>query len=157
MTEFPNSACFLVTWGERPKALFPGYTVPRGPWDLEPSRVEWRAHGFPCLIRRIDLGSLCGYVAVPEGHPWHGENHDLLSVEVHGGLTFSGFAEDWRLRLSCVADPWWLGFDCAHAFDRIPSLDLPSIGFVYRDVHYVARQVVGLALQAREAAERSPS
>jgi hypothetical protein len=44
-----------------------------GPWTLEPDRLEFEAHGFPCLLNRAPVtGAWCGYVAVPPGHPLHG-------------------------------------------------------------------------------------
>lgn len=43
------------------------------PWENEPDRKEWEAHGLPCLILRTpNSGALCGYVGVPEGHVLHG-------------------------------------------------------------------------------------
>jgi hypothetical protein len=44
-----------------------------GPWCDEPDRVEFDAHGLPCLMQRIPMGTWCGYVAVPPGHPLHGK------------------------------------------------------------------------------------
>lgn len=34
----------------------------------------------------------CGYVSVPENHPFYGKNCSEIEgdIEVHGGLTFSG-------------------------------------------------------------------
>ena len=69
----------------------------RGPWDSEPDKIQWRdeATGLPCLIVRGPAGSLCGYVGVAPGHPWHGKHYDDgCDVDVHGGLTFAhGCAE----------------------------------------------------------------
>lgn len=141
-------------------------TWPRGPWDDEPDRLEWRtpaAPGFACLIVRGRVGALCGYVGVPPGHPAHGQDRDgavLHDVFVHGGLTFAGpcqtegHADE---RICHVPEPgesddvWWLGFDCAHAGDISPGLGIGRAGIfpgdVYRDVAYVRAEVVGLALQ----------
>lgn len=47
-----------------------------GPWQGEPDRVEWRLLGFKCLILRGPMGTLCGYVGVPPGHPCYGLNMD---------------------------------------------------------------------------------
>lgn len=65
-------------------------TWPRGPWDDEPDKVQWEdaATELPCLIVRNGLGALCGYVGVPEGHPWHGITHyDLDAAVVYGGVS----------------------------------------------------------------------
>ena len=71
--------------------------------------------GFQWVVVNNGLGYRCGYARVPLGHPWHGKSHDDLNVEVHGGLTFA------EADVPCDAPgadtDWWLGFDCAHAFD----------------------------------------
>lgn len=33
-------------------------------------------------------GHYCGYIAVPSGHPWYGQDYNDLNVRVHGGLTY---------------------------------------------------------------------
>lgn len=32
----------------------------------------WQAHGLDCAVLRMDMGHRCGYVRVPDGHPYHG-------------------------------------------------------------------------------------
>lgn len=32
----------------------------------------WEAHGLRCAVLGMDMGHRCGYVEVPESHPWHG-------------------------------------------------------------------------------------
>jgi len=94
-------------------------------WLDEPSREEFEHAGYRCLIlRNPELGCLCGYTGVQKGHPCYGKGYeyipydDLLPVEVHGGLTFSsvGDGEKWPTGY------WWLGFDCAHAWDLVPYM-----------------------------------
>lgn len=48
-----------------------------GSWHDEPDKAQWtdEATGLPCLIVRNHSGSLCGYVGVPETHPWHGKGY----------------------------------------------------------------------------------
>lgn len=73
--------------------------------------------GLDYLIVGLPIGHRCGYVRVPEDHPWHGlsDGDEADGVRVHGGLTFGGELP--------YAAGWWLGFDCAHAGDaRDPSL-----------------------------------
>jgi hypothetical protein len=144
-----------------------------GPWQDEPDRLEWRHAGLPCLIVRGQLGALCGYVGVPPGHRYHGVGHDdVEGVGAHGGLTY---AEGCRGEICHVPAPgepddvWWLGFDCAHAFDYVPGLHAqlreicerehnplvdvtdaragPMFGEVYRDLAYVKAEVEDLAEQ----------
>jgi hypothetical protein len=45
-------------------------------------------------------------------------------------------------------DVWWLGFDCAHAGDLIPSI--ADIGGTYKDEAYVRAELEDLARQAAE-------
>ena len=65
-----------------------------GPWDGEPDRAEWRtAAGLTALAVRVaHRGAWCGYVAVPSGHPCHGEGYDAdatADISVHGGLNYA--------------------------------------------------------------------
>lgn len=76
--------------------------------------------GYPLCVKGIPIGYRCGYIGLPINHPFYGLNYNEIeevlggSIEVHGGLSFSGYevvggAEDVH---------WWLGFDCAHFDDR---------------------------------------
>jgi hypothetical protein len=68
-----------------------------GPWSEEPDKAQWvdAATGYDCLIKRNQWGALCGYVGVPQGHPFYGlklnwDGDDPLSeLDVHGGVTFA--------------------------------------------------------------------
>ena len=70
---------------------------PRGCWDDEPDKRQWRDHatGYPCLIVRAGrlLGHLCGYAGVPSGHPCHGKGCGEVVVDVHGGLTVASHGD----------------------------------------------------------------
>ncbi|MFX4303032.1 hypothetical protein ACOJUR_12370 [Alicyclobacillus tolerans] len=112
---------------------------------------------------------LCGYVAIPQDHPWYGLSSFVINADVHGGLTFSRFGH----AKECENHPdykpatdekgrklWWVGFDTAHAGDLIPFemeqgrwID-PTVE--YRNFDYVKEQVQKLAEQAEEAL-RQPS
>lgn len=116
------------------------------PWDTEPSRLEWTTEGvpFPMLIKRAGMGHLCGYVGLPEGHPLHGIPYIAVDVDVHGGLTFSGY-------LKGDGATWWLGFDCAHHGDMVPLIhahtpqnfsEYRTIGWVRVETERLARQLV---------------
>lgn len=144
----------------------------RGPWDSEPDKVQWpdAETGLPCLAVRNDSGAWCGYVGVAEGHAYFGLSYDddEISVDVHGGLTFADFCSPYRKEhgiCHVVGEGendrvWWLGFDCAHANDRIPLfgtmgelaqlLDLAtSRGPLrsYRTLEYVQAECARLARQ----------
>lgn len=93
------------------------------------------------ITRNPATYTLCGYVGVPFGHPYWGRHYRDLGddIEVHGGLTFSAEGDD---------NLWWLGFDCAHLGDRIPTM--PSFyGGVYRNEDYVRAECLHLAEQLK--------
>ena len=115
-----------------------------GPWDDEPDDERFdTAVGLAAWVRRVPYGNLCGYVALPPGHPLYGD--DELVVDVHGGLTFSGVFEP--------DDPtWWVGFDCGHWGDSTPESAcavgaLTLGGSTYRDIEYVRAECEKLAGQ----------
>ncbi|HEX7788423.1 MAG TPA: hypothetical protein VF653_19540 [Methylomirabilota bacterium] len=130
-----------------------------GPWQDEPDKKQWadETTGLPCLIVRNTAvtGALCGYVGVARGHPAYEKACDDVPVAVHGGLTYSDRCTpeaDPSRHICHVVEPgedddvWWLGFDCAHAFDISPKMRRHA-GEVYRDWAYVEREVLSLAEQ----------
>jgi hypothetical protein len=131
-------------------------------WTTEPNCKHWidLTTGLDCLIVRNSVGTLCGYVGVPNTHPWYGMEHDEVNADCHGGLTFSSkcnahICHDEHTETIANADVWWLGFDCGHSGDLSPgSL---QYGFhtsgVYRNIAYVEAECKKLALQIQEAAE----
>lgn len=126
------------------------------PWLSEPDRLDITDGPFPCFVRRMEPGHLCGYIAVPPGHPWHGRDIFEVDASVHGGLTFSGHLDG--------APAGWhvLGFDCGHAGDLIPNTValLQQAGGevlgVYRDLSYVRAQLERLVQQALVAQQLPP-
>jgi hypothetical protein len=121
-----------------------------GPWVDEPDRVEFEHEGFPCLVLRNDAcGFLCGYVAIPDGHPWRVKDA-ASAADVHGGVTFDGGT------LRDQGDRFWVGFDCAHAWDISPFNALrfgAERDQSYKDVEFVKRNCMGLAEQAKAASK----
>lgn len=72
--------------------------------------------GYDCLIKEINkneiMHHLCGYVRLPQQHPGYMTDYNdsiFDSINVHGGLTFSGSFYD--------QEGFWVGFDCAHYED----------------------------------------
>ena len=135
---------------------------PAGAWDNEPDREEFHHAGMPCLAVRGRLGQWCGYAAVTPDHPLHGRCYDdeLVDLDVHGGLTYSGPCQGHICHTAKPAeadDVWWFGFDCAHLWDLVPGMlavekklnisssQLP--GEVYRDLDYARNEVRKLAEQ----------
>jgi hypothetical protein len=106
---------------------------PSGPWDDEPEdKVQWidEAAGLDCLAVRNRMGSWCGYVGVPSGHPAYGQDYDEVDVEVHGGLTYAARCQPGpEGEAIChvpasgrTDDIWWLGFDTSHFMDLSPHM-----------------------------------
>ena len=135
-------------------------------WDNEPDRKHWidAESSLDCLIVRNGLGgrggrgALCGYVGVPQGHPWYGKDYDDVDAEVHGGLTFANacsgkVCHDEHTEEVANADVWWLGFDCAHSGDFIPGMDRLSSfeGATYKNIAYVESECRSLAAQAKRS------
>jgi hypothetical protein len=144
-----------------------------GPWDDEPDKVVWTDPdtGLAAMIVRGPVGALCGYVGVPETHPWHGVGYSECLIDcgdtwcghcpddklqVHGGVTFAdGCAEGDNpstgiCHLDEAGPVWWFGFDCAHCQDLAPSLlryGVFSTDGTYRDLRYVIAEVRSLAAQ----------
>ena len=61
----------------------------------------------------VSLGTHpCIYVAIPEGHPWHGLEYtdETIDITPHCGFTFSGV-------LDVCDNKWCLGWDYAHCDD----------------------------------------
>lgn len=134
---------------------------PNGPWDDEPDKIQWpdEATGLPCLIVRAPLSALCGYVGVPRNHPAYEMGYNEVEVDVHGGLSFASKCSEGEEEgtICHVVEPgepddvWWLGFDCGHAFDLVPTAQHPSLRMkqTYRDVAYVTEQCRQLAAQLK--------
>jgi hypothetical protein len=102
------------------------------PWKQEPDRLELKVNGYHALIiRHEDMKHLCGYIAVPKGHPLFAKHYNAINnAHVHGGLTFSSEGMDEHERASMYYKPnedlqgnklHWFGFDCAHSQDYTPG------------------------------------
>lgn len=116
-------------------------------WDSEPDRVEFTHCGLRCLILRGPMGSLNGYVELPESSNAWGMDHMWENpFEVHGGITFSGTLDQIMQEETYYA----VGFDTAHAGDLSPALDRRgwSVGEgVYRNLEFVTNETKSLAEQ----------
>ena len=115
-------------------------------WKNEPNEVELVLNGFDCRIERMPMGHLCGYVRIPEAHPWYLKSYselDAVGVDAHGGLTFSGRLMD--------AGGYWIGFDCAHSGDLIPSTRYLDSERTYKNIAYVTKELEHLTKQAKAA------
>lgn len=144
-----------------------------GSWNDEPDKVQWTDSetGYPCLAVRNHMGAWCGYVGLSEGHPAFGRRYDEVDVDVHGGLTYADFCAEGPQESSICHIPepgqpdhvWWLGWDCAHAFDLVPYMETyrrktyegtgnplwaeHDFSEQYRTLDYVRRETTSLARQ----------
>ena len=101
-------------------------------------------------------GALCGYVAVPPGHPAHGKDYDDVGVTVHGGLTYARPCQEGGEvchvpRPGYPDDVWWLGFDCSHYCDYCPGMDRhgETDQRRYKTIAYVQTECAELAQQLK--------
>lgn len=108
--------------GNYPMFAFAMWYPPRsqwqdGPWMTEPDLVEWRTNEvpYPLMIVRGSLGSLCGYVGVPPGHPFH--RRDVRTSNITWSAPCGGLMAPTGEPPAC----WWLGFDCAHWHQYSPA------------------------------------
>ena len=73
---------------------------------------EFEYRGLKCEVKINDnIGFRCGYVILPENHPFISEDYNDLNIDCHGGLTY----KEGRV----------VGFDCGHYGDGI-DIDLIS-------------------------------
>jgi hypothetical protein len=111
------------------------YIKKQMPWDREPWRQEFIYKGFHCMIlKHLSLKHLCGYVAVPIKTYNMLSKEKMFFVHVHGGITCSEIGNDTTFPKSFDgSDMWWLGFDCAHIGDLVPSLYEIEHNYPYHD------------------------
>lgn len=94
-----------------------------GEWVEEPDFLEFYHNDIKCIVRRVAIkepytkevhifgGHLCGYVRIPADHPYHHKIYEDVNIDCHFGLTFGE-----------VSNGHWIGFDCGHMGDIIPSM-----------------------------------
>ena len=113
--------------------------------------------GYEWEVTANGSGYRCGYVRVPAGHPWHGKDYDNIDADVHGGLTFAHPDAD------CGKDgedsAWWVGFDCAHAFDApdpdLPGYDTAMARLLIQDKYGSIKTTSYVAAECRQLAEQA--
>jgi hypothetical protein len=96
-----------------------------GEWVNEPDLVEFEYLGYKCRIHRVFLiegiipklcfGHLCGYVRISKDHSYAEKDFMEIDLDCHGGLTYARLEDDGF---------FWIGFDCAHSNDIVPSTNL---------------------------------
>ncbi|MFK4132212.1 hypothetical protein ACI2KR_07955 [Pseudomonas luteola] len=101
-----------------------------GPWKAEPDLSVWiePVSNLVCLISRPTLGgNLCGYVMLPEDHPWYGVRADKFPTIPK--VRSINFANHFPPLSSHNADydetianskGWWIGIDGMRSGDLSP-------------------------------------
>lgn len=87
-------------------------------------RFEYK--GFPCVCLFQSMGFRTGYVGLPKGNKYYGEDYGAIPVSCHCGLTYG----DYTLFGQDDKDTWWIGFDCGHCCD---GFDIEKLHEYYKD------------------------
>ncbi len=104
-----------------------------GEWVEEPDQAIFEHNSIECMVVRVAIqepyakdfhmfgGHLCGYVRIPHNHPYYGKGDRDIDLEGgNGGLTYSEIDNENHIYLPKKGH--WIGFDCAHIGDIIPSM-----------------------------------
>lgn len=112
----------------------------KGEWDNEPfDGAEWTdtLTGLKCRMKRNNMGAWCGYVIIPDDHPWAGKG--FMEIDSVRNLSFS-------VR---VSGQWLIGFDCAYSDDITPTGRTRQMkGATYKDIKWVIEECTDLAREA---------
>ncbi len=168
-TEIEKDETFLVS--TECKLKWFGY----GEWVEEADKISFQYRGYECLIERVFApepmqensvfgGHLCGYVKIPDDHCYFKAKGSKMAILCHGGLTYN-----------CIKD-WgkehWIGFDCAHWNDFMPSINnfkkkmeqsdrymeevlalYPQMQQVYKNMDFCTKQCTSIVDQLIEIQE----
>lgn len=113
-----------------------------------------------------DVGVFDAFLYALKGGDEHGTIPLGMTLNVHHGITWSGGLPGSAPAGSGLGghDLHWFGFDCGHAWDVTPAMDvvmrrhlIPDLSIPdrkYRDIEYVRKEVVALAFQLRQLETR---
>ncbi len=143
-------------WGDQMKMIDQMTAVAsgKGKWSLpkgEPQQLDvtWFEDPFWCRILRVQhFGHLCGYVYIPEKHPYFGKMYntgddDCTFDAPHGGITCchpNTMEENPDIAKQSIVKWWRLGFDCMHWNDDPPVKGAKN----YKNVKCVKSEILRL-------------
>lgn len=123
--------------------------------EEEGDRKEFQHLGLECLIlRHSELKHLCGYVGISLDMLTEAEknrSYEDWDIDCHGGLTFGALGNDdskWKKGYL------WLGFDCAHLGDVVPSTDYTQTDYTHRDSISTYKDMAFVDAQLRSMCEQ---
>ena len=106
--------------------------------------INEKYKGYEYLVYATRMGHRCGYVKIPEEHTLYEMDYtdieDQFDIEVHGGLTFSGFITGFIDGTILQERCWWIGFDCNH-FDDLKDFEIMS--HEYKEAYQCIPQFYG--------------
>lgn len=126
---------------------------PVGPWHSENDYVAWidSLTHYPSVIQRLENGAWAGLVGLKSAHSIYlvSKNDTVYDyIDVHGGITFTGFVTNLALSFYPAQRLWWIGFDCMHDNDLMPREMQGTYGLAeYRDEEFAKLECAFLAQQ----------
>ena len=139
---------FLFSCNDKLKNL--GY----GEWVEEFDRVIFEYMDYECMVHRAYKGDkktnlffsghLCGYVKI-EGKDLLQNQSAIKQISCHCGITYNSL-----FKYNSVYPENWIGFDCAHEGDIIPSIEMirkTSKNCTYKNVEFCMMQCMNIVNQ----------
>lgn len=110
--------------------------------------------GLRAVVLFVRNSHRCGYVGVGGESSLYEKDYNSLyedgvSIDVHGGLTFSDKSEKYPADNNGL---WWFGFDCAHSGDATKYFSGPDD--VFRSLEYCVAECENMATQLKAAEEK---
>ena len=132
----------------------------KGPWHQEHDYEVWidEVTSYPCLMRRNQFATWCGFVGILENHPLFlvpVENMIWDSFNIHGEIGFAQFYKEADLEFDPPVRRWWVGFNTSHKSDFLPNPPKDDSKYSkntrditkYRNIEYTRRETLYLASQ----------
>lgn len=88
-----------------------------------------------------------GYVGVPKGHPWYGQDYMDIRTDAPGGLTYGRVEEDGL---------FWIGFDTNHSYDNEETQAFEPVKAATRKLAHQADEAHFKTKYATEVREGEP-